>query len=109
MNKLLHKLDSIDAEYDQPIQKIHPEQDTSITKHIDSPETVAELEEQIDKMQLAKEKILDYTLELLDTPLAPKDLKDLVSIINSLEGKQENKNQVNVVIQNIMNKFVDDV
>jgi hypothetical protein len=101
MNDLLLEIEKVDQEYDQTAN-IVPQPDNK-------PETVEELKEQINKIQLAKDKILDYALELLDTPLAPKDLKDLVSIINSLEGKQEDKNQVNIVIQNIMNKFVDDV
>jgi len=105
MTDLLQEIEKVDQEYDT--KDVVESRPNTISES--QPNTVPELKEQIDKIQLAKDKILDYVLELLDTPLVPKDLKDLISIINSLEGKQEDKNQVNIIIQNIMNKFVDDV
>jgi len=65
---------------------------------------------QLAKTDEAKEKILDYVLELLETPLSPKDLKDLTDIIQKLEGKsQDTGPSINILVQNLIAKFEDDV
>ena len=71
--------------------------------------TVEEVK-QLAKTDEAKEKILDYVLELLETPLSPKDLKDLTDIIQKLEGKsQDTGPSINILVQNLIAKFEDDV
>ena len=65
-------------------------------------------------IQLFKKRAVEYALDSITEPqyLEIREFKDLVSIIDTVEksikGTEGGNNTVNIMVQNIMNKYADD-
>jgi len=61
-----------------------------------------------EKVLTAKEVIINQALELLTEPLTPKDLKDILYVVNNITIAKEDKEEgFSVTIKKLMSKYGD--
>lgn len=73
------------------------------------PEIVEEKDtDLIEKVGTAKEVIMNHVLELLQEPMTPKDLKDLLYVTNNIVNEEDGNEGFTVTVKKLLGKYRND-
>ena len=108
-------LEELSYEYSIPIQTLQAQ--NWVKSNLVIPKTTPVPEPtHNNSIEEAKTKALDVAIDLLNdntiTPLSTKELKDIVSVIDTIEKsyqKHSDQPTINIAIQNLVERFKDDI